>query len=379
MKEKFNNLDVKELNELIKVTKRVVKIFFLFIVLGLIVLGSYLLKDWGVVSAFFTILKIISPLFIGIVIAWLLDPAVRVLQKKGASRTISTIGVFVFFVFIILLFFWMVIPMIITQLQEAIGIVPVIIDNINKWMINFFENLTRLYEYDFTTVQNNIYVWFETFSKSITVSFPNFLLNLASSIFSGGVNFVVGMIIAFYMLFDFNNVRKELLNFLPKRLHRDTIELTDRLNTGLKNYVQGTLFVTLILFTFQSLAFSLVGLKAPLVFGLICAVTNIIPYIGPYLGGSIAVVAGFTMSPLIGMLSLIAVIISQFLESYILTPIVMSKTMKLHPVTIIIGLLLFGHFFGILGMILSTPIISGLKIIFGFLDEKFMFFKKLSK
>lgn len=81
-----------------------------------------------------------------------------------------------------------------------------------------------------------------------------------------------------------------------------------------------------------------------MVFGLICAITNIIPYIGPYIGGVPAVVVGFAISPLVGLLSLIAVVVSQFLESYVLTPVVMSKTMKLHPVTIIIGLLIFGYF-----------------------------------
>ena len=129
----------------------------------------------------------------------------------------------------------------------------------------------------------------------------------------------------------------------------------------------------------QSIGFSLAGLKAPIVFGLICAITNIIPYIGPYIGGIPAVAVGFTISPLVGFLSLAAVVISQFLESYVLTPIVMSKTMKLHPVTIIIGLLIFGHFFGIIGMLLSTPVISCIKIIFNFFDEKYEIFEKIQK
>lgn len=379
MKEKFNKIDEKELNELVKVSGKLVKLFFTFTVLGLVVLGSYLLKDWGIFSAIFTILKIISPFFIGLIIAWLLDPAVRALQRKGASRTISTFGVFFGFILLIILFFWMIIPTLISQIQEVIVLFPNIIDNINNWMVDLLSNLSNIYDYDFTNVQNNIYEWFETFSKSVTVAFPNSLINVASSIVRGGAKVGGGLIIGFYMLFDFNNVRRELLTFLPSRFHNDTINLTDRLNSGLKNYVQGTLFVMLILFAFQSLAFFLVGLRAPLVFGLICAITNVIPYVGPYLGGSVAVVVGFAMSPLIGILTFVAVVVSQFLESNILTPIVMSKTMKLHPVTIILGLLIFNHFFGILGMVLSTPIISGLKIIFGFLDEKYMFFKKLSK
>ena len=365
------------LNELIKIGKYLLKILFVVSIASLIFLGSYLLKDWGILRGILNVLKIISPFFIGIIIAWLLDPIVSLLQKKGASRAISVAGVFTVFIFLIVLFFWMVIPTLVDQLQDAIGIVPGIVDDINSWIDNLFNDLNNLYNYDFSSIQENIYLAFEEFSNSITVGLPTILVDAASNVISGGLNVIIGLFIGFYMLFDFNNVRKELLNFIPKKAHSDTIELTDRLNNSLKSYVQGTLFVTLILFTVQSIGFTLAGLKAPVVFGLICAITNIIPYVGPYIGGVPAVVVGFTISPLVGLLSLIAVVVSQFLESYVLTPVVMSKTMKLHPVTIIIGLLIFGHFFGILGMILSTPIISCLKIIFNFFDEKYELFEKI--
>ncbi len=377
LRNREEKLDVNSLNELIRLGKYLLKILFVVSIASLIFLGSYLLKDWGILKGILNVLKIISPFFIGIVIAWLLDPLVSLLQKKGASRTISVAGVFTIFIFLIVLFFWMVIPTLVDQLQDAIGLVPGIIDDMNSWIDNLFDDLNNLYNYDFSTIQANIYLAFEEFSNSITVDLPTILVNAASNIISGGLNVIIGLFIGFYMLFDFNNVRKELLNFIPKKAHSDTIELTDRLNNSLKSYVQGTLFVTLILFTVQSIGFTLAGLKAPVVFGLICAITNIIPYIGPYIGGVPAVVVGFAISPLVGLLSLIAVVVSQFLESYVLTPVVMSKTMKLHPVTIIIGLLIFGYFFGILGMILSTPIISCLKIIFNFFDEKYEFFEKI--
>lgn len=377
LRNREEKLDVNSLNELIRIGKYLLKILFVVSIASLIFLGSYLLKDWGILKGILNVLKIISPFFIGIVIAWLLDPLVSLLQKKGASRTISVAGVFTVFIFLIVLFFWMVIPTLVDQLQDAIGLVPGIIDDMNSWIDNLFDDLNNLYNYDFSTIQANIYLAFEEFSNSITVDLPTILVNAVSNIISGGLNVIIGLFIGFYMLFDFNNVRKELLNFIPKKAHSDTIELTDRLNNSLKSYVQGTLFVTLILFTVQSIGFTLAGLKAPVVFGLICAITNIIPYIGPYIGGVPAVVVGFAISPLVGLLSLIAVVVSQFLESYVLTPVVMSKTMKLHPVTIIIGLLIFGYFFGILGMILSTPIISCLKIIFNFFDEKYEFFEKI--
>lgn len=378
-KDKDKELDVTSLNELIRVGRNVLKILFILGIVSLVFLATYILRDWGITSGILTILKIMTPLFIGLIVAWILDPAVCFLEKKGASRTISTIGVFTAFMFIVILLFWLIIPSFANQVQDVIGILPKMIDSVNSWLDNLFSDLTNIYNYDFSIIEENIYSAFQEMSNAVTIGLPSFLVDLASNIISGGITFILGLLIGFYMMFDFNNIRKQLLNFIPRRAHNDIIDLTDRLDSALKSYVQGTLFVTLILFTVQSIGFSLAGLKAPIVFGLICAITNIIPYIGPYIGGIPAVAVGFTISPLVGFLSLAAVVISQFLESYVLTPIVMSKTMKLHPVTIIIGLLIFGHFFGIIGMLLSTPVISCIKIIFNFFDEKYEIFEKIQK
>ena len=109
---------------------------------------------------------------------------------------------------------------------------------------------------------------------------------------------------------------------------------------------------------------------------LLCGITDLIPYVGPYIGGAVAVIVGFAESPFIGFLTLIVAIVVQLVENNILQPIVMSKTMKLHPVTIIVGLLIFEHFFGIVGMILATPIMSVIKVILEFIIEKFELFQR---
>ena len=115
---------------------------------------------------------------------------------------------------------------------------------------------------------------------------------------------------------------------------------------------------------FDSIGFALVGLNAPLLFGLFCGITDLIPYIGPYIGGAVAVIVGLTQDPLIGIGTLIICVIVQIVESYILQPIVMSKSSNLHPIVIIIALLVFGHFFGILGMVLA-PVAARLSELLG--------------
>lgn len=371
-KDKDNEkLDIPKLNEIIKVSRNILKIMFAFMIIGLILVTTYLIKEWKLLNFLGAVLSILSPFFIGIIIAWLLDPIVTWLQKNGFKRAIATVMVFLSFISLVVLLFVLLIPSFADQINEFIGSAPNVLNNIKDFGENLFDKLNNIYDYDFTNIKEQLYGGLSNVVSGITVTLPNKVISIASSIVSGGLNIIFGLFIAFYMLFDFNNVRKHLFNLLPKSIHADAITLTDRLNKTLKSYVQGTLLIMLLLFIFQSITLAIAGLSSPMLFGMFCAVTNVIPYIGPYIGGIPAIIVGFTISPVTGIFALLAVVIAQFLESYFLNPIVMSKTMKLHPVTIMIGLLIFGHFFGILGMVLATPIISCIKIIFNFFNEKY--------
>ena len=156
-KKNDNKLDVSSINELVRVAKKVVDIFFILSIFILIFIIGRLLIDWGVLRAIKTILKILLPFFLGIIISWLLNPIVERLENKGWKRSISTFVVFFTFLILLALFFYIVIPSIGRQIQDAIGMVPKVLDNFRAWMNNFFDNLTNHYDYDFTTVKDNIY------------------------------------------------------------------------------------------------------------------------------------------------------------------------------------------------------------------------------
>ena len=377
-KKENKNIDYPKLNEVIKLLRDILKIVLVLGIVSLIVLGSFILREWKFFNILGTILSILSPLFIGIVIAWLLDPLVTKINKKGINRLLSVAIVFIFLIAIIALFGWLILPTLGDQINEIINTAPTIVENLTNFLTNIIYNLSKIYNYDFTEVKMSFTNSFNDIFLSITVDLPTTLVNIVKSIINGGINIIFGLFIAFYMLLGFNNVRKDLLTFIPKRIHTEVITITDKLNRMLKNYVQGTLLIMLLLFICQSIGFTIAGLKAPLVFGLFCAITNIIPYLGPYIGGIPAVIVGFTMDPLTGIFCLVSVITCQFLESYFLNPVVMSKTMKLHPVTIMVGLLIFGHFFGIIGMILSTPVIACGKLIFVYFNEKYQFLELIN-
>lgn len=378
-KEKNEKLDTGRLNEVIKVSHHLLKTLLVLSVLGLIVLVTYLVKSWNILSFFQTILVVISPVFIGLVVAWLFDPIVSWLKKKGIKRVFGALIVYILFLGTIYLLVSLMIPTLSDQINDFVISIPSILNYVKDFISDCLLKLSKTSNYDFHSVEEQIFKSLETFGVSLATNLPAILVNTVKNIFSGGVTLVLGLMLGFYMLIDFHNVGGHLLDILPKKWHHDAKEIAYKLNHSLKGFVQGTLFIMLLVFIAQSIGLTLAGLKAPLLFGIFCAITNVIPYLGPYIGGIPAVIVGFSMSPLTGIFTLLSIVVVQVIESSFLQPIVMGKAMKLHPVTIMIGLLIFQHFFGIIGMIIATPVISAFKIIFQFIDSKLHFKKMIHK
>ena len=189
----------------------------------------------------------------------------------------------------------------------------------------------------------------------------------------------IALVLGFYILYDFDKVSSGFIKLFPKKAKDEVTYLLGKLNESLYSFVSGTLWLSLLLFVVSVIGFSIIGLNAPVLISFVCVVTNLIPYIGPYMGAAVAAAIGFAESPLIGILTLVFILIVQTLEGQILNPIVMSKKMNLSPITIIISLLIFEYLFGIIGMVIATPVVAILKIIYVFLDEKFDFFGFIDK
>lgn len=257
------------------------------------------------------------------------------------------------------------------QINDFAKTLPSIIDTVKGWIDTGFDQLSHFEGFDALAVKEDLFQKIEDFGVGLTKDLPQMIVNFISSFFSGAGSFVVGLIIGFYLLMSFDNASDVLITLLPKKIQNDTRDLFNEVNSSLRRFVQGAVMDCTLIFVITSLGLWIIGLKAPLLFGLFCGVTNVIPFAGPYIGGAPAVIVGFSQGPMTGILTLIVIAVIQFIEGNFLQPLIMSKTTKLHPVTIIIGLLVFGYFFGIIGMAISTPIIAVCKSIFMFFDQKY--------
>lgn len=376
MNDKEKKLDTKTLNELIKTGSILLKIMLTMFILSIFVLVIYLLDKTNVLITIGRVLGILSPLFIGLLIAWLLEPGIRYFTKNKVSRKLATVVVYLIFIFLLILVIALIIPEFISQVNELIIKVPDFLKSVNTFINDAFKNAGDV---DLSGIK-----------KSLIETINNYVNNFASRNLTGIVeklgssikvisNFLLGLLIAFYLSLDFSKVSKYITIVVPNRFHEDLLKIKKPLNEMLRNYVNGTLLSCLFVMILSLIGFLISGVSSPLLFAIFCAITNLIPYFGPYIGGIPVVAVGFAMNPYVGLGCLITVLIVQILEGNILNPLIVGKAVSLHPITLMLSLLVFEYFFGILGMVIAVPIVATLKIIYLFFEDKYHFINKMKE
>lgn len=364
----------KKINELVGTGNKILKIMYILFVILLVYVLGLIFKEWHILTFFGKILSIISPLFIGWFIAWLLNPLVQKLTKKGIKRGLSVVIAYLLLIAVLYALFAFTIPSLGTQISEMVSSVPTMVEDVKGWIDNIFIKLSNLSLENLDGIKASFLAKIEMFARDVQTNIPGIAMNIVSTLASSIGKIVLSLILGFYILFDFDKVSAGFINLFPKKSRKEVKYLMEQLNDSLFSFVSGTLWLSLLLFVTSLIGFSIIGLNAPVLVTIVCVITNLIPYIGPYMGAAVAGAIGFTQSPLIGILTLVFIAIVQTIDGNVLQPLVMSKKLNLSPITIILSLMIFEYMFGIFGMVIATPVVALLKIIYVFFDEKYNFF-----
>lgn len=366
-------LDNNTLNKLINRSNKLVNLLYLLFIIGVVLASLIIIKELYIFNIIKTIFKVLTPLFIGFVIAWFFNPLVNKISGKGVPKVVGALIIYLVLILLIIMFIKVFIPVLYKQLNDLIVTLPEIINKITKVFDDIMVRFS-MEGIDLSDVRNNLFNSINNITLKFTTSVPKHVISFILSFFSGLGVLLISLVVGIYMLIDFDHITNHFIKLIPEKYQKDISILIEKIGLEVRKTVNGTILVALMVLVCDTIAFSIIGLESPLLFGVFCGLTDLIPYIGPYIGGSAAVIVGFSQNTKIGLAILIACVIVQLVENYILQPIVMSKAIELHPVTIIIGLLLFGHFFGIIGMIIATPILALLKVIYEFICQRFELF-----
>ena len=370
-KEIKSKINTENVNDLVNLSKKFLKLLYVIIVIIGVVLVIQLLKTLKIIDLILSVLSVLAPLFIGLLIAWLFYPLVKKLEKKGLKKSLATIIVYAIFISIIVIILFSIIPLLYNQVMELVGQLPSIGTSIQNWITNFFNQMSGIPGIDIDEAKLTLLDKINLIGKDLTNALPSAIVNIVSSLFSGLGTFGLGLVLGFFILIGVDNPLEAVRDILPRKAQKHFFDIATRINTTCRNFINGALIDSFVVFVISTIALWIVGLKSPILFGLFCGITNIIPYAGPYIGGAPAVIVGFSQSPLTGILCLVAISIIQGIEGNFFQPMIMSKTTKLHPVTILLGLLIFGHYWGMVGMIIATPVIGAIKAVIMYFDEKY--------
>lgn len=366
---KNEKLDYKSINKLVILGKRVLKIVYYIALLLLIVLVTEIIVKWNLFVFIIDLFKILVPLLIGFIIAWLLDPIIKKLTKQKMGRIPATILVYLIIIIVLTGVIALIVPNIGSEIKDLVTQIPSSINDIEVFIDNIADRINE-FGIDSEVARKEVFSNLTSFSSKITTNLAQYVLYAGKSIVSIVGTIGLSLIVAIYLSFDFDKLRLKLKKILPKKWQKNYMDLTHRLDDILRKYVSGVLLIMFLVFITQSIGFAIVKLPAPLIFALFCAITDVIPYFGPYIGGIPAVIVGFTISPTVGISTLITIVIVQTLENQFYQPLIMGHAMQIHPVIIIVGLLFFGHYLGLVGMIFATPLLATAKILINFIKEK---------
>ncbi|MBU8689026.1 AI-2E family transporter [Priestia megaterium] len=334
------------------------KLHFWTLELLMIALLIYICKHISFV--FLPIGVFISTLFFPILVAgflfFLFEPIVSFLTRKKVPKTLAILLLYVVFIGIIASIVGGIGPTLSKQLTDLAKNIPSYIVETREY-INDLSNSRW-----FNWLVEQKYVSLDHIEESLlnyASTLPTNLTNSISSVLSVVTNITLTVVtvpfILFYMLKDSHKLRKNTLRMVPASYRKETLRTMKETTNTLATYIQGQMLVCLFVGISTFIGYLIIGLPYALILALIGALTNIIPYVGPFIGVAPALIVGLLYSPTKAILVIIVVVIVQQLDGNIISPLVIGKKLNTHPLTIIILLLVAGNIAGILGMILAIP------------------------
>ncbi|HET8737284.1 MAG TPA: AI-2E family transporter [Pricia sp.] len=213
----------------------------------------------------------------------------------------------------------------------------------------------------------------QTVLKRFDVGFiPNFLNSLLKVLSTASIGLFSVLFISFFFLKDRLLLQKGILALVPKTKETGTKNSIAKINGLLSRYFVGLLLQIFVLFVIYTITLLLVGIENAIVIAFLCALFNIIPYIGPIIGGAVMIV--LTMTSNLGMdfstvilpkagYVLIGLIVGQLIDNFISQPFIFSSSVKSHPLEIFLIIIIAGLLFGIVGMIVAVPGYTAIKVI----------------
>lgn len=317
---------------------------------------------------------IIAPFIAAAIIAYLLRPAVEYMNAQcKIHNAISSLIILSLFIFLVLLFFALLGPLIYKQGVSIVNQIDTHSDFLVSQSMSFITSFLEMFS---PNIAEQIQASMSNISKQVML----FVGNLLQSLLKSGLMAVntlslifITPVVAFYLLRDWDIAQKTTEWLIPSAWKSDYKKLLNELDIVIKSFFRGQLAVCGILAIYYTVGFLLAGLHSAVALGVLSGILVFIPYVGgltsTILCFTIALLQfgfGYHISVLFGIL-----LFGQVLEGMVITPKLIGDSVGLHPVWLIFSLLAAGALFGFLGVIVAVPVAAFIGVIIRFYLRKY--------
>jgi predicted PurR-regulated permease PerM len=329
--------------------------------IGVLLLGFILFR-----YVLYPIRIIFPPLVVALVLVYVLNPVVTRLQQRGMPRLAAALVTYLVFLSLIGIGLRYLIPVLADQVRGFASSVPELIDRAQDSIRGIAGRVG---------INLDTGLVLDSENQRQVLNFLGRLLSLTRGLFHVALILLLGPILAFYLLVDLPKIRRGLGAFIPARRRPEVESVLQDLGRALGGFFRGQLLVALFVGIASSLGLYIVGLPYWALIGMIAGLFNLIPMVGPFIGAIPALFIAFTTTTTgEGLLRLdpgwpmalgasVALLTVQQIDNHIISPNIVARTVRLHPVTVMLGLLAGGTLLGVWGMLMAVPTIAAVKIL----------------
>ncbi|AIQ42470.1 AI-2E family transporter [Paenibacillus sp. FSL R7-0297] len=322
-----------------------------------------------------------APLLLSGVAYYLLNPLVDRLERRSkVKRAYGIVTMYLVIAGIITLILLMVIPIIRTQLMGLIDNFPIYSAQIQEEFLHltgseFFGKLQESVGTDLSDITGKVTTWGTSFINNAASGVGSFVGTLTEIVLA----VVTTPFILFYLLRDGKRLPDYLMRFIPTALQPQSRMVMQEMNSQVASYIRGQIIVSCCIGALLYIGYLIIGLEYSLVLAIVAACTAVVPYLGPAIAITPALVVAMVTSPFMLLKMVIVWTAVQLIEGKFISPQIMGKSLKIHPITIIFVIIFAGKMFGVLGIILAVPGYAVLKVVVTHIFQWFRFRSGLYK
>ncbi len=337
------------------------------------ILLIFFLKEVQLLPKMKNIFIALIPFYVAYIISWMMYPLGEFFSNYLKIPTSFAFSLAIIInIFFVLTIVFILIPLILFQFTDLIKNAPNIIHsyqmNVKNILISFGINdspiINILYQQfaGLFSIQG-IKEYYDVLFGSVKI-----VGNYAIRGISGLTNIIIQMLIAyvmsFYLIKDSRIFSNKIITLTTKKHANKITEIVLEISKTIKSFLVGVLIESIIVSIVVSIGLAIIGIPAAFLFGVFCGLFNIIPYLGPIIGAIPVLIIALSISFKTFILAIIIVFGTQIIDANFIQPKIMSNATNLHPLTVLVSLIIFGQLFGIIGMILATPIGATINIMF---------------